>query len=582
MVAGCESQTSEWREVARPAAARGFNVLVITLDTVRWDRLGCYGDVDAETGTIDGLLAHGVRFGDAVTCAPLTLPAHATLFTGLDPPRHGVRDNGNYSLAEDRETLAETLRTAGYETAAFVGSFVLDERFGLGQGFDHYDFEVSARGFRKRMPDFNERPADEVTDAAIAWLARERSAPFFAWVHYFDAHLPYSSPLAGSERFRDRPYDAEIAFIDSQIARLLEAISDERERTLIIVTADHGEALGEHEEPTHGMLIYDCTVRVPLILSAPGLFPRSFVEDDRVVGLVDLKATIEELVGLTPEPSEDGRSLLAARDPRRAIYLETHAPVRIGGWSALAGLRFHDAKFIAAPEREYYDLTRDPGENENLWTETHPSNELAARVDELRRAGGPGVERVMSPDEMARLEALGYVQPGGAKPVESQGDPKRGMALYNDALRAERLYANRQWAEAANLARSALERNPNLVQARRVLAFSEVRLGRTDVAVDLLRESTGLQRDPFLLRALAELLIVSGRLEEARAVLDTYEAVDPDDGRVPLLRGDCFAVERQRDAAIAAYREAERRDPNRIGPLIADRIRRVDERNRAP
>jgi arylsulfatase A-like enzyme len=249
-------------------AARGYDVILVTLDTVRQDRLGCYGYEYGSTPTFDALAERGVRFEQAVTAAPLTLPSHATMMTGVTPPRHGVHDNGIYRLDEDNETFAEVARAAGYQTAAFVGCFVLDARFGLNQGFDVYDFDVSERGLRPQMLDFNERSANEVTDAALAWLGeRDPERPYFLWVHYFDAHLPYQSPLAGEARFAGRPYDAEIAFVDREVGRLLEAVDPER--SLVAVASDHGEALGDHGEPTHGLFLYESTVRVPMIVTGP-------------------------------------------------------------------------------------------------------------------------------------------------------------------------------------------------------------------------------------------------------------------------------------------------------------------------
>ncbi|MFN0152168.1 MAG: sulfatase-like hydrolase/transferase [bacterium] len=616
-----------WRAHAPPGAAAGWNVLLITLDTTRRDRIGCYGYALAETPAIDALASRGVRFDDAVTSAPLTLPSHATMFTGLYPPRHGVRDNGRQSLAPAHETLAEVLRARGYATGAFVGAFVLDERFGLAQGFDTYDFAVSAAGYRPKMPDFNERGADAVTDAAIAWLEGQSGAPFFAWAHYFDPHLPYESPLEREARFAGRGYDAEIAFVDAQIARLVDAIERQGrlEKTLIVVTADHGEALGEHGEPTHGLFVYEATMRAPLIVSAKALFDRAYVEVDRIAGLVDLRATIEDLLGIAPAVSSapaatnvledssapvtaatDGVSLLRTDvDPNRAIYIETLSPFYLAGWSPLQGLRTRSAKYILAPAPEYYDLRADPGEASNAYATGGAAlaamrDDLAARIDawstaEAIAGGAGGIRdgaapdanaRTLSDEEIERLESLGYLQGASSAPpraAASEGaaaaaelaDPKAMIATYTAAHDAEHAYEAGRFDEAARLAREVVAACPSCVSALRVLAFSLMRLERADEAVELLQDSAHRIHDTFLYRSLAQLLILRGRCADAAPVLEAYEALDPTDGRVAMLRGDCLANEKRWAEAIAQFERAASLDPNRTGQLARERIERT-------
>jgi choline-sulfatase len=447
------SRSADLSSLVGPGDADGYNLLLVTLDTVRADHLGCYGENDqAETPFLDSLCRNGVMFSDAVTSVPITLPSHTTIMTGLYPPNHGVRDNGTYRLAEERTTLAEDLRSHGYETAAFVGCFVLDARFGLNQGFDRYDFQVTRDGYRPGMVDFNERPASSVTDSVLSWLReRDRSSttsPFFVWVHYFDAHLPYRSPLQALPRFSSRPYDAEITFADQQFGRLLAELKRERvlERTLIVVVADHGESLGEHGEPTHGMLLYRPTVRVPFIISCPTLFTGTHRVSDQVVGLVDIRPTVEELLGVPPGEDVDGLSLVGSGvTPDRAIYVETEMPHDLAGWSPLYAIRSHERKYIQAPRPELYDVTADPAESHDL----SASDPADARAMEQRLSivagamGGVGAERRLSDEERERLAALGYVQTGVAPSAGPLADPKDMMPVYNDALRAERLYQER-------------------------------------------------------------------------------------------------------------------------------------------
>jgi tetratricopeptide (TPR) repeat protein len=550
-------------------AARGYDVILVTLDTVRQDRLGCYGYEYGSTPTFDALAERGVRFEQAVTAAPLTLPSHATMMTGVTPPRHGVHDNGIYRLDEDNETFAEVARAAGYQTAAFVGCFVLDARFGLNQGFDVYDFDVSERGLRPQMLDFNERSANEVTDAALAWLGeRDPERPYFLWVHYFDAHLPYQSPLAGEARFAGRPYDAEIAFVDREVGRLLEAVDPER--SLVVVASDHGEALGDHGEPTHGLFLYESTVRVPLIVTGP--FDPAVV--DRVVGLVDLKPTLEFLVGFESEAEPDGMNLFAGAARDRAVYMETEAPIRLGGWSELAALRTDDRKYVEAPDPELYDLRADPAEAANLWS-AGEGGAWRARVDSVRAPARIVASESLDADDRARLEALGYVQADVAEEEIDRPDPKSGLDAYLAALESESLYSQGRYAEAAELAHRAVTSNPDLVQAVRVLAFCHLRLGRHEEAIELLDRTTQRRPDPYLLRSFAQALIVDGRMDDARRVLDRYEAIAPRDGRVPLLRGDILVTEGKPEAAEERYREAKRRDPRRVGKVAEQRIQRL-------
>jgi arylsulfatase A-like enzyme len=603
---------------ARTGAAAGWNILLITLDTTRRDRIGCYGYAQAHTPNIDALASRGLRFEDAVTSVPVTLPSHATMLTGLYPPRHGVRDNGRQTLAPAHETLTEALSARGYETAAFVGAFVLDQRFGLDQGFDVYDFSVSASGYRPRMPDFNERPANDVTDAALRWLGGRGSgarpeAPFFAWVHYFDPHLPYESPLGREARFTGRGYDAEIAFADAQIGRLVGELDRQgvRDRTLVIVTADHGEALGEHGEATHGLFVYEGTLRVPLIISNPALFDRAHVVSDRIAGLVDLRATIEDLLGASTGAPSDGRSLLdPAAAAGRAIYIETLSSHYLAGWSPLHGLRTRSAKYILAPEPEYYDLSADRGEARNLWAAgAEPAESMRSELAETMAAWavadagageaageGTGSERALTDEEIERLEALGYMQGAQGAPSASGSpsadrpaafdptlpDPKRMVGIFNKAEEAEHLYEQGKFAESERIAREVIDACPSCVSALRVLAFSLLRQNRAGDAVELLQRSAQRIPDTFLFRSLAQVLIIDGRCDEAESALAAYEALDPGDGRVALLRGDCLANRGQWAAAVEQYEIAARIDPNRTGVSARERIEQARAASATP
>lgn len=569
-------------------AARGFNVLLITLDTTVPSHLGCYGAAQARTPAIDSLTQRGVRFVDAVTSIPVTLPAHATILTGLYPPHHGVRDNGAFRLPEHKTTLAETLRAECYATAAFVGCFVLDERFGLAQGFDLYDFRASPAGFRESMPEFNERPADVVTDSAIRWLAQQATdasgAPFFAWVHYYDPHLPYESPLANLPEFAGRPYDAEITFVDGQVKRLLEVLDDHdlRRQTVIVLTTDHGEGFGQHDESTHGMLIYDSTVQAALVISCPALFDAARVVDDRVVGLVDIVPTVQNLLGITSGPEVDGVPLLSGRpDADRAIYVDSKMAYYCARWSPLYALRRHASKFILAPQPEYYQLSSDPGELRNLYDEAPPgmADLESALVEFVKRAesapdAGLGA-RQMSEEEERRLGALGYVR-GSAQPDDGAlEDPKAMMALYNQLERAEALHLEGRNDEALSLVKQVAEQSASFTDAHRLLARIYRETGRLEEAAGVLRACSDRNPSVITLIELAGVLRDLRRFDAAEEAIAAADVLDPQNGRIAMMRGDCLAYQRRFLEAIEQYEEAIRIDANRVGLMAEDRIEKV-------
>jgi arylsulfatase A-like enzyme len=340
---------------SRGSAERDFpDVLLVTIDTLRADHVGCYGDGNAATPVMDGLASRGVRFAEAIAPVPLTLPSHASLLTATTPLVHGVRDNAGFVLGAAPPTVAEAFRAAGYSTAAFVSGFPVSRRFGLGRGFDAYD-DRFPRGDDPARPSYVERRADETVAAATEWLRGRQSdaiRPVFAWVHFFDPHAPYDAPEPYRSRFRQRPYDGEIAFADAQLGALLAAWRSLRpgRDPLVVVAADHGEGLGEHGEPTHGLFIYDSTLRVPLIASGPGIPAGRTVTG--AVSLIDVAPTLLDFAGLPPLKDSEGHSLRAAmtsghgRD--EAVYAESLF-ARLGfGWAPLHGWRHRGLMFIDA------------------------------------------------------------------------------------------------------------------------------------------------------------------------------------------------------------------------------------------
>jgi choline-sulfatase len=385
-------------------------VVLITLDTTRADRLSPYGFGNARMPALDRLAREGVVFDQATTVAPLTLPAHTSLLTGLLPPHHRVRDNASAPLDPEQATLAEILAARGYRTAAFVGSAVLDPDRGLRQGFQEYG--GISRNTVNRLPPLGrglQRPAGAVMDDALRWLATVNDAPFFLWTHLYDPHRPYEAP----EPFASRhdPYVAEIAYADSQIARLLEALDRQRllDRVVVIVVADHGESLGDHGERDHGVFLYEGVLRVPMIMRAPGIRPARVAS---VVRLTDVMPTVLDLLGV-PAPPLDGVSLLATLNgPPTDLdaYAESLYPQR-HGWAPLFSLRSDRFKFIDAPRPELYDLRLDPFEQRNI---IEQRQELAAalrtRLRTLEQSKpSTGARAPVDAELHARLAALGYL-----------------------------------------------------------------------------------------------------------------------------------------------------------------------------
>ena len=434
---------------ARVAAPRP-NVLLVTIDTLRADRVGV-GTAPA----IDALAASGLFFTAARTAAPLTLPSHATIHTGLLPPEHGVRENGAGVLAAAHPTIARLLRDAGYRTAAFVGAFVLDRRFGLAQGFETYDDRIP------RDPNATERleadrPAQAVIDRVLEWLTNPQSGdpqsirnpqsatrnPFFLWIHLYDPHAPYTPPPEYAARTKT-PYDGEVAYADAQFARVLAALraSGDLDRTLVVVAGDHGEALGEHGERTHGMLLYESTLRVPLVIAAPPSLGVRATRIDAAVSLAEIAPTILRAAGVAPPAAMKGRDLTRALQQTYEMYSETEYP-HVAGWSPLQALTDGRWKTIrAGAGTEVYDLQIDPREAHDVSAAQQTmAAAMRARAEAIHGAASTTQGSALSADARDRLRALGYVAAGGNSPAASSAEnPAASIAAWNefeDALSA--------------------------------------------------------------------------------------------------------------------------------------------------
>jgi arylsulfatase A-like enzyme/Flp pilus assembly protein TadD len=514
--------------LAAGAAGARKNLLVVTVDTLRADRLGAYGSKSGATPNLDRLAAAGIVFEQAFTHTPVTLPAHATLFTGRLPFRHGVRSNTFYRLSETERTLAEILRERGYRTAAFVSAAPVDGRFGLEQGFERYDDELPTPG---RGALLAERSASETVSRAIDWLRQHRGEPFFLWVHLFEPHYPYEPPGAIRARFLDAPYDGEVAAADLEIGRLLSAPAElgVLEKTLVVATSDHGEALGEHGEPTHGIFLYDATLSIPLILAGPGV-PIGKREAGGPVGLVDVLPTILGLLGIAADGVLDGRDLLSSRSPGE-LYAETFLPRDFYNWSALRALRSGSVKFIEAPRPELYDLAEDPAEEANLVEDRRAvARELAARLRNLQ-ASGTSENRFLPERELiAQLESLGYT--GGIVPGErgetDRPDPKDRIGLVPRLDRAISRFQSGRPEEAAADLRHLLETDPENYLALHYLGEALFALGRDEEAREVYARLSGMRDSAYYRMRLGIALERLGRYAGASSELEKVMGLAPD------------------------------------------------------
>lgn len=503
------------------ADASSFNLLLVTLDTTRADRLGCYGYAPGRTPRLDRLAGEGVRFARAYCPSPLTLPAHCSLLTGLEPAAHGVRNNGRV-LPEGMRTLAGILKGEGWATSAFVSSFSVDSRFGLDRGFDVYDDT-----FRPDLPfkTLNaERRAEETYLRFSSWLDRNGGRRFFSWVHFYDPHWPYDPPPPFKEDFGGRPYDGEVAYMDRQVGALLDRLRDKGllERTLVVVAGDHGEGLGDKVELGHGIFLYEETLRVPLVFHNAAALPRPRVVDGQV-RLIDVAPTVLELLGLK-EKAEGmmGRSLVprlrgGGREDLDCL-VETFYPRDNYGWSEMVGLVSERWKYVQAPRPELYDLEKDPEEKTNLFgTAAGRAADMKRKLEQalLRSAPGDRPETGPagpSPGDLEKLKSLGYVNFAPARPGASLPDPKDKTALLRLIQQAQAFELEGRLAEAETAYRGVLEEVPDSPAGYVNLAIAQALQKKFDGALETLNRGLARLPDSEILQVrLGHTFLVAGR-----------------------------------------------------------------------
>jgi arylsulfatase A-like enzyme/Tfp pilus assembly protein PilF len=580
--------------VVLSAQAPRANLLLVTLDTVRADHLGSYGDKQASTPVLDRLAREGVRFADATSHAPITGPAHAGLLTGVYPARFGIRDNAANPLPPDAGTLAESLKAAGYRTGAFIGAFILDRAYGFDQGFDHFDSRFDRFDSRTKLG--AERPAAAVVEPAVKWLGQLPSTqPFFAWIHLFDAHAPYTPPAPFNKTFRDRPYDGEIAAVDRAIGAVIAALESRGllDRTLVVAIGDHGESLGEHGEDDHGVFLYDSVLRIPWVMRLPAR-ERSGTVVQEQVRAIDLMPTLLELLNVVVPQRLDGESLAAVvrgrtrRDPPPA-YAETYYPKLHFGWSELRSVRVGDWKFVDAPRPELYALRTDAAESTNVaGNQGGLASRLNAELAGIAAGWNAAPERqAPAPDRetLERLRSLGYVGFAASSTSAGRGADPKDMVSRLRGFRQLLTGATQDLKEgrpaaAADKLRQALAINDRAYDVHIALGdvYMESRqheqaLGEYEAAA-LLNPGSA---DPLL--AASSALLAQGKTELATRKIAEAERIEPLSPEIPFAKGR-MSEQAGRDAeALAHYGRAVAANPSdsRARARLANMAVRLDK-----
>jgi arylsulfatase A-like enzyme/Flp pilus assembly protein TadD len=554
---------------AAPKAAP--NVVFITIDTLRADHLGCYGYQQIHTPNIDSLAADGIRFERAYTPVPVTLPAHAVIFTGTYPMLSGMHDFAGNKLNPAQPTLASVLKDQGYTTGAVIGSAVLDSRFGLNHGFDFYYDHFDFNRFQESNLDKMERPGNVVADVALDWLGKNYQHRLFFWMHLYDPHYPYRPPTPYSGEYKDRLYDGEIAFADAQVGRLLRFLKDKGlyANTLIVLSGDHGESLGEHGEKTHGFFIYNATLHVPVIIHLPGAIHAKTVTE--IVSLADLMPTVLEALNVSVPSQVQGRNLLPLTTAKkeyepRDLYAETFLPRLHFNWSELRGVEMEKYHFIDAPKPELYDLTNDPHERQNLYSQKKAvSEQMKAKLDSLIREYTPGSElaqkTALDPALMERLKSLGYVGFSGGgnnNPKSSESaDPKDRILTYELISDGMVDSQHGRYTESVEKLTSALKTDPDSVPVHYLLGLDYYRLQDYSKAIEHLERV--LQLSPEYALAAFQLGLTYGRAGDATRAIESLKhalTLDPTNFAAAYNLGAVYIQQRMSSEAIAAFRKS--------------------------
>ena len=561
------------------APPKPINVVVITIDTLRPDHLGCYGYKQIRTPNIDALAEDGTRFEHAYTSVPVTLPSHTTIFTGTYPIYSGMHDFAANKLNPAQPTLASVLKEHGYTTGAVVASAVLDSRFGLNRGFDFYYDHFDFSRLDESNIDEMERPGNFVADVTLDWLGKNYQKTFFLWMHLYDPHYPYRPPSPYSEEYKDRLYDGEIAFADLQLGRVIRFLKDKDlyRNTLIVLAGDHGESLGEHGEKTHGFFVYNATLHVPLILHLPGNEKTEKLNAD-LVNLADVMPTVLGVLKIDAPTAVQGRNLapllLAQNKPEStSLYAETFLPRLHFNWSELRSVETANYHFIDAPKPELYDLTKDPAETHNLYPEKKAvSEEMRAQLAGLIQKYGASQELAqktgLDPALMERLKSLGYAGfSGGGSDItitdRKLPDPKdriQTYELFSDGMADSQ---HGRYSEAAEKLNAVLKTDPDSVPAHYLLGLNYYRLNDFPHAIEQLNRT--LELSPTYSLAAFNLGMAyarGGDMDGAIRTLKRTIELDPTNFSAAFNLGVAYLQKQMVPDALAAFRQAISASPD--------------------
>ncbi|MBM3284516.1 MAG: tetratricopeptide repeat protein [Candidatus Aminicenantes bacterium] len=558
------------QSIERLRGERDFNIILITVDTLRADRLGCYGFPRVETPAIDSFAARGVKFENCIAPTPLTLPSHTSLLTGTLPLFHGIRDNGGFVVPPELKTMAEVFKEQGYATAAFVGAYVLDSKWGLDQGFDYYFDRFDLSKFEKISLATVQRPANEVIEEALKWLDGNKKKKFFAWIHLYDPHTPYEPPSPFDARYPNHPYLGEIAFTDSELARLWKYLEEEglTDNLFLIFASDHGESLGEHEEATHGFFVYKAAIHVPLIFVTP--FERfQGLSVPQVVSLIDVMPTMLEMAGFPSPPEVQGKSLLPrffrpAKDDDTYAYAETFYPRFHFGWSELKSFQDRRFKLIISPDPELYDLELDPDEMKNLVPiEPKLLASLEKRATRFIAAASQNAYeldfRKIDEETREKLAALGYVgsfTDSARLEGKKLANPKDKIGVFNELSRAREMGMSGKADEAIQIIKTIIAEDPDISDAYFALGNIYFKQRNFEEAIAAFEQA--LERKPddsFCVINIANSYQMMGQPAEAERFVIDYLKKGFSDSQLYYLLGTLNYNQKKYDEAIKYYSE---------------------------
>jgi len=614
LVCGCRGSTEDPEKATSVARWHPFNIVVVTIDTLRADHLGCYGYIGAKTPNLDSLAEKGTLFENAVCQVPITPPSHASMFTGTYPGVHRVRNVAGFNLDPSHRTLAKMLQDRGWQTAAFVGAAVLARTTGLNQGFQTYDDKMDDPELGADSPQLR---AGRVVDRAIEWLGKQsQQSPFFLWVHVYDPHAPYEPPASFRSEYAKQPYDGEIAYVDRELGRLFNAVETRlpQDKTFLAMLSDHGEGLSEHGEPTHGVFLYDSTLRIPWILSGPGIAAGKRIKEQ--ARTIDLLPTLLSLLG-GEIPSEcQGTNLLPALSGQKVntavSYAESLLPKIDMGWAELRAMRTAKWKYVRAPRPELYDLVKDPQELVNV-IQQYPgeAEKLESQLGDLTSTGAGRPEEIqsktISSETERQLRSLGYVSAGSQRRLvlsgqgtdpkdrihimqlldeatsrQSKAPPAQRIRLLEQALKEDpnnsTLYLvlgtgydlNRREAEALALYRLGIERQVGAT-SKMYARIARIcgRQGMVDAAIQAFELS--LESDPTSIETQEELAVaymLRGRLAEAERILKGILVLNEGNAKAHNSLGWIALKKRETSLARQHFEKALQLDPELIDAYI--------------